>query len=295
MGVTTESTSKSFPISEKQQNQLGFSKNASMLRIVYESCKVRIIIWKRYRAEMVGSIIQLLILTSFFYLFATAVGFRGYAQFGTREIFIFFLTGFLIMIFDGVTIWTPLNTTTRDLYNGTLEYLYLSPHKKYPYYGGYLLGSVIVNVLIGFIPMFFILVWYADLSFTSSTMIILVTSLLMLSFLGFGIIIGLSAILWKQVQSLASLLGLVTQFMTGAIIPLASMPEIFRYIGYLFPHTWGYELIRYYSFGGRWHTILPLEWNWVLLVFFFILYTLLALFLHKKVVNHAKTKGLHLI
>jgi ABC-2 type transport system permease protein len=293
MHVTNVTEKPSLKFNE-ELNQ-GKSKEASFLSITYNSMIVRLTIWKRYRAEAIGSIIQLVILTTFFFLFASAVGFNGFENFGTKEIFIFFMGGFLIMFFDGVSVWGPVNAVSRDLYNGTLEYLYFTPMKKYPYYFGYLVGSVITNVLIAFIPLFTLLIWYADLQLPNITMILLTMTILMFSLLSIGIIVSLSVILFKQVQALVSLLGVIMQFFTGAFIPINSLPQMLAPIAYLFPHTWAYELIRYYSFDGNWNLILPLELNWLLLVFFTVFYTIVALFLQKKVIKHAKQKGLHIL
>lgn len=273
----------------------GLSKDASFWSIAYNSMIVRLLIWKRYGAEAVGSIVQIGILIAVFFLFATAVGFRGYTNFGTNKIFIFFLSGFLILVFDGVAIWSPVDAMNRELYNGTLEYLYFTPMKKYPYFFGYLLGSVITSSLTGFIPAFIVLIIYTHLPLFNIVMILFTLSLLMLSLMSFGIIVSLTVILFKQVQALVSLLGLTIEFFTGAFIPLFSLPTYVRPIAYLFPHTWAYELIRYYSFNGHWPLVLPLAINWLLIIGFTILYTIIAVVLQKIVIKHSKTKGLHIL
>ena len=295
MQLVTSSEGKFRVLTDSKDVYQGKSKEASFWSIVYNSMIVRLQIWRRYRAEAIGSFIQIVILTTVFFLFATAVGFRGHADFGTREIFIFFLGGFLVLVFDGVSIYGPANAMQRELYNGTLEYLYFTPMKKYPYFLGYLVGSVIVNSLTGFIPAFLILIIYAQLSLNNIILILLTLSLLMLSLLSMGIIISLMVILFKQVQALISLLGLALEFFTGAFIPVSALPSYIKPISYIFPHTWAYQLIRYYSFNGNWPLIVPLAFNWLFLIGFTILYTIIALVLQKRVVKHAKTKGLHIL
>lgn len=295
MQLVTSPKNEFKTVTENINSYKGMSKNASFWSIAYNSMIVRLLVWKRYGAEAIGSIVQLVILMSVFFLFATAVGFRGFTGFGTHEIYIFFMTGLLVMVFDGVSLYGPVNAMQRDLYNGTLEYIYFTPMRKYPYFLGYLLGSVITNSLIGFIPLLTILIWYANLSVTNVMMIILVMSLLVLSLLSFGIIVSLSVILFKQVQALVSLLGLVMQFFTGAFIPVTSMPPYVRPIAIFFPHTWAYELIRYYAYKGNWSLMLPLAYNWILIIGFTIVYTLAAVFLLRKAVTHAKHEGLHIL
>ena len=295
MQLVTSDKNEFKTVVENMDSYKGRSKEASFWSIAYNSMIVRLLIWKRYGAEAVGSIVQLVILMSVFFLFATAVGFRGFADFGTHQIYIFFMTGLLVMAFDGVSIYGPVNAMQRDLYNGTLEYIYFTPMKKYPYFLGYLLGSVITNSLVAFIPLFVILIWYANLSVANVIMMLLVMSLLVVSLLSFGIIVSLSVILFKQVQALVSLLGLVMQFFTGAFIPVTSMPPYTRPIAFLFPHTWAYELLRYYAYNGNWSLMLPLAYNWLLIIGFTILYTFVAVVLLRKVITHAKHQGLHIL
>lgn len=273
----------------------GKSKEASFWSIVYNSMLIRIKIWKRYGAEAVGAIVQLVILMSVFYLFATAVGFRGYNGFGTHQIYIFFMTGLLIMMFDGVSIYGPLNAMQRDLTNGTLEYLYFTPMRKYPYFFGYSVGTIITNTLIGFLPLYILLVFYANMNFYNAGMILVVIAILLLSLLAMGILISLTIILWKQVQGLVSLLGLVLQFFTGGFIPVSSLPPYIQTFAFFFPHTYAYDLIRYYAYNGQWTMRYPLMYNWILIIGFTIFYTILAVYLLGKVVNHAKQQGLHIL
>jgi ABC-2 type transport system permease protein len=43
----------------------------------------------------------------------------------------------------------------------------------------------------------------------------------------------------------------------GAYLPVTAFPKLVQYLAYPLPHTWGYDLIRYYSFEGQWQTLLP--------------------------------------
>lgn len=272
----------------------GYSKDASFLSVVYNSMIVRITIWRRYSAEAIGSIVQIIILMAVFYLFATAVGFRGF-DFGTYGVYIFFLGAMLVMVFDSVAIYGPVNAMQRDLTNGTLEYLYFTPMNHYGYYLGYIVGTAIVNSLIGFIPLYVILVWYANLPVFNAIMILVTMFFFIISLTAMGIMVGLTVILFKQVQSLMGLVGIVMQFFTGGFIPLVSLPFFIKPIAFFFPHTYAYELIHYYSFNGGWTLMLPLVYNWLLIIGFTIIYTLVAIVLLRKVVKHAKQKGLHIL
>jgi ABC-2 type transport system permease protein len=66
-------------------------------------------------------------------------------------------------------------------------------------------------------------------------------------------------------------------------------------MAYFLPHTWGYDLIRYYSFGGNWQTILPVWQEWAIIGLFAIGFTLISRYLLGKAEQLAKRSGLHVI
>ena len=51
----------------------------------------------------------------------------------------------LLLVFNGPTLWGPIQAVTSDLYNGTLEYLYSNPGSRYAYYVGTVLTEVITS------------------------------------------------------------------------------------------------------------------------------------------------------
>ncbi len=76
--------------------------------------------------------------------------------------------------------------------------------------------------------------------------------------------------------------------------------DVWQYLAYLLPYTWGYDLIRFYSFRGAgttspWKTILPIAWEWAILLVYAILYTLLSRYLLGRAEQLAKRSGLHII
>jgi len=136
---------------------------------------------------------------------------------------------------------------------------------------------------------------FANLEFSQILTIILVVILGLGSIIALGVLVALTAIVWKNVTGLLGLLSIIFQFLSGAFIPVSSLPESIQIISYLIPFTWAYDLIRYYSFKGEWQTLLPVEIEWLILVIFVIVFSLIATRLLKRVEQHSKTKGLHLI
>ena len=126
-------------------------------------------------------------------------------------------------------------------------------------------------------------------------LILLACITILIALTAMGIMISLLAIVWRQVTSIISILGIMFEFLAGAYMPITIYPKFAQYLAYLLPHTWGYDLIRYYSFEGKWPTILPIEQEWIIVIVFAIVLTLLSRYLLKKIELLAKQQGLHLI
>jgi ABC-2 type transport system permease protein len=97
------------------------------------------------------------------------------------------------------------------------------------------------------------------------------------------------------VGAILQVLGILFEMLAGAYLPVSAFPQPLQYLSYLLPFTWGYDLIRYYSFGGRWQTILPVWAEWAFLAVYAVLYTLVSRYLLGRAELVAKRTGLHVI
>jgi ABC-2 type transport system permease protein len=253
---------------------------------------------RRYLPNLVGNLVNLAVRMIFFLLLANAISYHGNEMQGTvlagRNLFIFFQGALLLFVFNGPTLWGPINAVTNDLYNGTLEYLYSNPCSRYAYYVGTVLAEVIIN-LVAFLPLYLFLVFYSQASANSMLMVLLVCVVVLIALTAMGIMIALLALLWRQVGSIAQVLGILFEMLAGAYLPISAFPQFAQYLAYLLPYTWGYDLIRYYSFEGKWQTILPVWQEWGVVILCAVLYTLMSRYLLEKAELQAKRSGLHLI
>jgi ABC-2 type transport system permease protein len=273
----------------------GLSKPVGFLQVVKAATLVNFNINKRYPAQIIGGLVQVFLFIVFFGFFASAVTFT---TLGDNDVFLFFLGGLLLVFFTDIALWTPVQAVTRDLYNGTMEALYFSPATRtgrYGYYIGYIFGEAIITGFLLVIPMFTAIIIVSGAPFGDLTMILVASVVTIASLMAMGVLFSLMAILWKQVSGLTGLIGVVMQFLTGAFIPVQALPGPVQFIAYLMPQTYGMDLVRYYSFGGSWQTILPIELEWLMIGVYALIYTLVALYLLKKVEKFSKTKGLHLL
>ena len=211
-----------------------------------------------------------------------------------REIFIFFQGALLLLVFNVPTLWAPIRAVSEDLYNGTLEFLYSNPGSRYAYYVGTVVTQVLISLIV-FLPFYGFLVFYSKVDIGGMVMILLVCLTAAITLTAMGIMIALLALLWRQVNSIADVLGMLFEFLGGAYLSVRNFPQIVQYLAYLLPYTWGYDLIRYYSFQGNWQTLRPVWQEWVILLVYAVFYTLLSRYLLKKAEQRAKKIGLHVI
>ncbi|MFN2109197.1 MAG: ABC transporter permease [Anaerolineae bacterium] len=252
----------------------------------------------RYVPNLIGSLANQAVRVVFFLLLSSTISIQGVGVAGQplagRDLFVAFQGALLLTVFIGVTLWGPISTVRSDLYNGTLEFLYSNPGSRYAYYVGSVLAKVIIESVL-FLPLYIFLAIYSRASIPDLLMVLLACAVILVALTAMGVMVALLALLWRQVDSIAQVLGVMFEMIGGAYLPVTAFPGFMRYLAYPLPHTWGYDLIRYYSFGGNWQTLLPVWQEWVIIVVFAIGFTLASRHLLGKAEQLAKKNGLHVI
>ena len=251
-------------------------------------------LWFRYRANFYGNVIEIAIRIAIFGMLASFTSYAGDNSLAGKNLFVFFIGGFLLWTLSSVALFAPVNAIGRDLYNGTVEFLYATPMHKYYYFMGTVLAEAIVRSFI-FFPILGLLWYVSQISFLQVIIILLVCILILTVLISLGVILALTALMWRQVTSITSVMFIVFEFLTGTYFPVQSFPKFLQYISYLLPYTWGYDLIRYYSLEGNWVTLLPIWMEWLLILIFGVLFLILSLALLKKAEKVTKQAGLNLI
>jgi len=260
-------------------------------------------ITRRYLPNLAGNLVEIAVRVAFFLLMANSISMQGKETNGIamtgHNLFIFLLGSLVLFVFTRSTLWGPINAVTNDLYNGTLEYLYSSPGSRYAYYVGVVISEVLVSSVI-FVPLFILLVIVSGVDLANLVLMLLGCLAVLVSLTAMGIMIGLLALLWRQVGSIASVLGILFEMLAGAYLPLSVFPAVVRAFSYLLPFTWGYDLIRYYSFnspgsGGTWRPILPIWGEWAVVALFAVVFTSVSRYLLARAERLAKRQGLHMI
>jgi len=272
------------------------SRPVSAWTIIWATTLKELQIAGRYLPNLAGNFIELAIRVGFFFLLASVVtlnGNNGPALAG-RDLFIFFQGGLLLFVFNRPTVWGPIQAVTDDLYNGALEYLYSTPCSRYAYYVGAVLARVLINMVI-FLPLYLVLILSSSAGLGNMLMVLLACLLILIALTAMGIMIAILALLWRQVSSIANILSILFEMLAGAYIPITAFPEAAQHLAYFLPYTWGYDLIRHYSFDGDWPTLLPVWQEWLVISLFALLFTLLSRCLLARAEEQAKQNGLHII
>lgn len=267
-------------------------RSAGFIPVVRATVLKDLIMFKRYKADLIGQIIRSVMFIGVFALFATSYVFEG-LNLSFEETLLFYLTGFMLIVYDSVTLWTPLNSVTNDLYNGVLEYLYSSPNSRLGYFVGNIMAAAIISSVI-LIPLVIFLVFFYKLSLITILTMLFTLLVTLFVLVAFGVMFAMLGIMYRQVSSIAGILNMLFQFLAGFIFPVTVMPKFVQYIAYSLPYTWGIDLIRYYTIEN-WVPLLPVAYEWTILISMGLFLWMITVRLLKSVEKHAKKNGLHLI
>ena len=247
-------------------------------RTVTMTAKKDIKIASKYLPNFVSSFIQIALRIFFFILMSKAMSYKGNFEMEGKTFFVFFASSFLIWFFTNDAMYGSLNAINKDLYNGTLEYIYYLPIQRYAYFLGTVMAKIVINVMF-FVPTLVFLAIYNHIPFVNCLHIVGVCALVCLALTNLGIWLSSLGLMWKQVGAVMGILTQLFDFLAGAFIPVDSFPVVIKYCSYILPHTWGYDLIRYYAIEG-WQT---LQSVWVsytaiaLLTLFFFVMSLISM------------------
>jgi ABC-2 type transport system permease protein len=295
---TVSTLSKPFRSTIESSAIQTLSRPTSAWRIAQATLVKELRIATRYIPNLIGQFANMGIRIVFFMLLSATItiqdaGLAGQALAG-RDLFLMFQGGLLLMVFISPTLWGPMYAVRNDLYNGTLEFLYSNPGSRYAYYVGSVLAKIIINMVL-FLPLYIFLIIYSRAGLLDMAMVLLACAAILVALLAMGIMVALLALLWRQIDSVVQVIGILSEMLAGAYLPVTAFPPFVQYLAYFLPHTWGYDLIRYYSFRENWQTILPVWQEWIIIALYAIGFTLISRYLLGKAEQLAKRSGLHII
>ncbi|NHK31720.1 MAG: ABC transporter permease [Asgard group archaeon] len=277
------------------------------IRVVFKGVWRDLKTYMRYRAfftgmllELISSVFAFAIIGGAYYFSPDVLTFIGLSE---DDLFLFMMSGSIIQLFSSIATWAPLNRIEEDIHYGTLEAVFVTPSTRL----GYLLSTSIARGIISFlffIPLYVLTLWLAGV-ITNITVVgftLMIAFLAIISNVSVGIYFGMIAIMYRQARLLISTTHQLIQFLFGAFLPVQGFMvlhegfgTVMKYITLAFPFTYNFDLMRYYMFGEKYLTLLPIWQEFTILGSLIILYFIFARLLLIPVERKAKKQGLAIL
>ncbi len=234
----------------------------SQLRVFRTTARKEFLIFTRYPANAVLSLIELLMwLTPLYFMgkaFSVgghAVGFQGFA--GTSDYFSFVMLGAFMSSYIAVAFWGMAYSIEEDMILGVLEPNWVTPANR-------------VSMLLGRSVMF------ALLTTTQSLIVLLVGTLLFnvrvsgdifvalliivpmfIALLGLGLGLAGVVLAVRRAQTAIDISNWVVSQISGMQFPVTVLPKPLMAVALLLPTTYGYDAVRSVLLGTK--SLLPVK------------------------------------
>ncbi len=199
-------------------------------------------LWRSYRWSTVSSfVVHLLIFPVLMVLFSNLAVRYGSNYGQGRQLQS--LIGFLVWHFCmKVMVAIPM-MVEEEAVLGTLESMVLASEALLK---TVVLRTIVISLRFGaetlFLGVVLSLIMGLTLPFSASAL--LITLLLLVSTCGVGLALAGLTLLYKSVRSVTSVIGNLALLLSGALVPLDGLGNMFLLLKYIFPMTWGITTLR---------------------------------------------------
>ncbi|MFN8410996.1 MAG: ABC transporter permease [Anaerolineales bacterium] len=230
--------------------------------------------WKqywRYPLNAVSSIFQPLIWIAPVYFMGLAfsvngkaVGFSQYS--GTTDFMSFILLGTVLESFINAVLWGMGYALKNDMDSGVMESNWLTPIPRLLILVGHSVTNLLVTTITSIGMLFFgglIFGFHASGDVFKALLPILP---MMIGLYGFGFAFAAVVMLMREANTLVDISSFLVQIFSGSNFPVNALPKFLLPIALALPLTYGLDAIRHYLI--KTNTILSIQWELALLVFF---------------------------
>jgi ABC-2 type transport system permease protein len=214
----------------------------ALLAIFNETYKRLLIMWD-YKFNV---LIQLVTIGL---IFIGATYFIGGGQFNPSQVTSIFL-GYIVWFYARIVIMNTSADLINEAEGGTLEQMYMTPTRTELLVLGRMLATLIsttIMVLLTALALIFILGIHFPLRWDG----LLILVLTLAGLLGFTLILGGAALVFKQVDALADLMQNALLFLTGSLLPVSHFPNWLADIAKTLPITQGIIVLRNIELNGQ--------------------------------------------
>jgi len=157
------------------------------------------------------------------------------------------------------TVFSVINITSHDKWDGTLPLLLATPAHRLPLF----VGRAMLHVLDGMLSVtvsFFYAVFLFGVNFGNTDMLALTVVVFLTAFTmaGFGLLIGGFSFYFRNPLVFANIFTFILLIFCGVNFPVQNLPQPIQFISYIFPLTYGIEAGRKVILGATLIDIAPL-------------------------------------
>ncbi|MEW6722426.1 MAG: ABC transporter permease [Candidatus Micrarchaeota archaeon] len=244
------------------------------LTAVYFMWKRELIRFFRAKSRVVGSLGM-----PFFFLAVLGTSMGGVFPSGNGSYLDFIMPGVLAMVLLFGSVFSGI-IVIMDRQFGFLKETLVAPVSRTSIVLGKALGGATTAVLQGLIMMGLAILLGANVDLTYFPLVLLLMAVISMSFVSLGIALGSVMEDMHGFQLIMNFLVMPMFFLSGAVFPLTSAPEIVRGISYFDPMTYAVDALRLLLTGSA---SMPLAWSAAVLAGFFALNLVLAAYLFGRI------------
>jgi len=214
----------------------------ALLAIFNETYKRLLVMWD-YKFNVLTQLVTIGL------IFIGATYFIGGGQFNPSQVTSIFL-GYIVWFYARIVIMNTSADLINEAEGGTLEQMYMTPTRTELLVLGRMLATLIstsIMVLLTALALIFILGIHFPLRWDG----LLVLLLTLAGLLGFTLILGGAALVFKQVDALADLMQNALLFLTGSLLPVSHFPNWLADIAKTLPITQGIIVLRNIELNGQ--------------------------------------------
>jgi len=230
--------------------------------------------WKqywRYPLNAVSSIFQPLIWIAPVYFMGQAFSVNGkaigFSQFsGTTDFMSFILLGTVLESFINAVFWGMGYALKNDMDSGVMESNWLTPIPRLLILVGHSVTNLIVTAItsIGMLLIGGLIFGFNASGDVLKALLPIIP--MMLGLYGFGFAFAAVVMLMREANTLVDVSSFLVQIFSGSNFPVNALPRFLLPVALALPLTYGLDAVRAHLIGTK--TILPLQWEMVLLIVF---------------------------
>ncbi len=177
----------------------------------------------------------------------------------SADIVTYIAIGNAMTVLSWNTVFSVINITSHDKWDGTLPLLLATPAHRLPLF----VGRAMIHVLDGMLSVaisFFYAVFLFGVNFGSADILALIVVVFLTAFTmaGFGLLIGGFSFYFRNPLVFANIFTFVLLIFCGINFPVQDLPQPLQFVSYIFPLTYGVDAGRKVIAGATLVDIAPL-------------------------------------